>query len=69
MHKDISGQKFGKLTALYPVKTREPSNGVCRWFCSCDCGNFHIVNGNHLRTGRTKSCGCLRRKTVKNEFI
>ena len=62
---DLYGQKFGRLTVLYPTSFREPSNKTIKWKCLCDCGNYHIVNSNHLRTGATKSCGCSRRK--KNE--
>ena len=30
------------------------------WLCECDCGNTCIVEGNSLRTGNTKSCGCVK---------
>ena len=29
------------------------------WRCKCDCGNETIVSKTHLRTGHTRSCGCL----------
>ena len=56
--KDITGQKFGKLTAIKRVsKIGEP----VKWECQCDCGNTCVVSENNL--GRsTKSCGCLRHK-------
>ena len=60
--KEISNKRFGRLVALYPVEEREPTNGVRKWMCKCDCGNYHVVNGNHLRMGNTKSCGCSHRK-------
>lgn len=53
--KDISGQKFGKLTAIKRAK-REKS-GISKWICRCECGNFTQVTINHLTTGHTKSCG------------
>lgn len=57
---DLSGQKFGKLTALYPTKKRSADNSVI-WKCKCSCSNNSIieVSSNHLRTGHTKSCGCM----------
>lgn len=58
--KDITGKRFGRLVALEPTDQREPSNGVVKWLCRCDCGNLHIVNGNHLRFGRIQSCGCMQ---------
>ena len=50
---DISGQRFGLLTAISHVK------GI-RWQCSCDCGNTAVVASLDLRNGHTQSCGCLR---------
>ena len=57
--KDISGQRFGKLLAISPVR----SNGVTFWRCRCDCGNTAVVRLDSLQQGPTKSCGCLRNKT------
>lgn len=57
--KDMLGQKFGFLT----VVERSPviKNDHCAyWFCKCDCGNVVEVSGVNLRTGNTKSCGCLK---------
>lgn len=38
------------------------------WLCQCDCGNEVTVSGNRLRSGNTKSCGCLRRELVSKRF-
>lgn len=52
---DITGQKFGKLTALeYIVK-----NQKAYWKCLCECGNICIVSKNNLKSGHTQSCGCI----------
>jgi hypothetical protein len=32
--------------------------------CVCDCGRSHRVLKGSLRSGRSKSCGCLRRELV-----
>lgn len=56
---DLSGQRFGRLTALEPCGRK---NGHIVWLCRCDCGNFTEVESSELRrTNRngTKSCGCL----------
>ena len=55
---DISGQKYGRLTALYRLHNYH-KNGTY-WLCVCDCGNLSEVNIKDLRKGNTKSCGCLR---------
>lgn len=56
---DITGQKFGKLTALRYL-------GKSRWLCKCDCGEETIAVTNHLRSGHTISCGCIRSKGEYN---
>ncbi len=55
--KEMTGLKFGKLTV---IRRHDLSNGVARWFCHCECGGTAIVQGNHLRGGRTTACGCRR---------
>ena len=57
--KNLLGQKFNKLTVL----ERSPSihkDHCAYWICKCDCGNIVEVSGTNLRTGNTKSCGCLK---------
>lgn len=56
--KDLTGQKFGKLTAVYPIKSI--LNSKYYWLCSCDCGNTVEVLGTSLTSGNTKSCGCIK---------
>lgn len=61
---DITGQRFGRLTAikLIPKEERTWSNKERAWLCKCDCGNEVIVRQRNLRSSRmTKSCGCLRK--------
>ena len=29
------------------------------WLCKCQCGNELIVSASNLKSGNTKSCGCL----------
>lgn len=56
--KDIMGQRFGRLVALGPIN-RTP-RGEIMWLCQCDCGKTTNVRRNHLTTGNTQSCGCLK---------
>lgn len=60
--KDLMGQKFGILTVISRVPNDK--HGRAKWLCKCDCGNETVVQGNHLREGQTKSCGCLRAELV-----
>lgn len=57
--KDISGQKFGRLTA---IEFRGTDKGNALWLCKCDCGNEIVARGCNLKTGHTQSCGCLRKE-------
>jgi hypothetical protein len=54
---DISGQTFGRLTAI-EIAGRKYKTTL--WRCRCSCGNETIVFVAYLRSGHTKSCGCLR---------
>ena len=56
---DIIGVRYGRLTV---VKEIEPKGRIRRFLCRCDCGNEKIASMNLLRSGRTKSCGCLHRE-------
>ena len=53
---DLTNQKFGKLTALYPIYSDE--NKHTKWVCQCDCGNIVSVDMGNLRSGKSQSCGC-----------
>lgn len=55
--KDITGMKFGRLTAV-KVVGKAKGRGY-KWECVCDCGSAVGVFGVLLRRGNTRSCGCL----------
>jgi len=55
--KDLTGQVFGKLTALSPSHVNK--YGGWMWLCKCECGNETVVKSNSLVRGNTRSCGCL----------
>lgn len=52
---DLSDQRFGRWIALELVR----GSGSGRHRCRCDCGVEAVVWTSHLRSGRSKSCGCL----------
>lgn len=59
--KDEAGNVYGHLTAIKPAYKKHHR---FQWLCQCDCGNQTIVDGEHLRTGHTTSCGC--RKNIRH---
>lgn len=54
---DETGNVYGRLTVLEYV-------GNSDWRCKCSCGKKKVIRGRSLRTGETKSCGCLRREVT-----
>ena len=66
MGKDLTGQRFGRLTVLEPL----PGERRTRWRCVCDCGRETVVgSGHHLTSGNTKSCGCLHRDSARERHL
>ena len=63
---DLTGQRFGRLTVVEKKGSREYRPGRYRiyWRCKCDCGNECYVHTTDLRTGKVKSCGCLRKEIL-----
>lgn len=55
---ELSGLRFGRLTALSPTRLGNKRS----WLCRCDCDNEVVVPTSQLIGGYTKSCGCLRRE-------
>ncbi len=62
--KDLTGLRFGRLVVL-GLATKTPGNPNRRWGAQCDCGLLTVVFGMDLTSGRTLSCGCLRRDILK----
>ena len=58
--KDLSGQRFGKLTVREWAGSAP--NRQALWACDCECGNTSVVRGSQLQQGKTGSCGCVKRE-------
>lgn len=56
-YKDISGQVFGRLTAIERVGKNRFGHSL--WKCACSCGNETTTLLQSLTRGITRSCGCL----------
>jgi hypothetical protein len=59
---DLISKHFGRLTVISFAETYQ---GDARWLCRCDCGNECIVFAHNLKSGSTKSCGCLMVERVR----
>ncbi len=65
--RDLTGQRFGRLVALYPVRKEDKECKSAIWHCRCDCGGEADVSSMSLLRGLTRSCGCLNQE-VRSEM-
>ena len=61
--KDLTGERFGKLTVL--GKTGGRKNNYVVWRCRCDCGGEIDVDTHRLKRGTVTDCGCVDRTTAR----
>jgi hypothetical protein len=58
---EYPGTRYGRLIIIRRAENIARDKSIqAAWLCQCDCGNQTIVRGRQLRSGKTKSCGCLR---------
>lgn len=57
------GERYGMLVVL--VRVDDGPRRQVRYLCHCDCGQQCVVRAGALRTGTTRSCGCLRRERMR----
>ena len=72
LFKDLTGQKFGRLTAIKPIENHTNSNGksmMTKWLCRCDCGNECNVQSGNLLSGHTLSCGCYNKEQASKRSL
>lgn len=58
---DLNGLVFDRLTVLKPATN---IGRTTRWWCLCVCGQIRAISSNRLRTGETRSCGCLHKEEL-----
>jgi hypothetical protein len=51
------GARFGRLVVIARLGAEYRHS---LWLCRCTCGHQCEVRGANLKSGHTKSCGCLR---------
>ena len=63
---EFINQTFGKLKVIKHNGQQEFSDRKKHLFlCICECGNEAIVLGEHLKSKKTQSCGCLIKRKGK----
>jgi hypothetical protein len=53
---NLLGQKFNRLLVIAEA---DPISKRVAWLCKCDCENEKAIKAEELKSGGTKSCGCL----------
>jgi hypothetical protein len=62
------GDRFGRLVVLNRDLTKQ-GEGRVYWNCQCDCGNVVSLSGKVLKSGNTRSCGCLNDDVRRERII
>lgn len=61
---DLLGVRFHRLVVIERVGADH--RGHVLWRVRCDCGNETIAQASSLRTGGTRSCGCMNRERASH---
>ena len=66
---DYIGKKYGKLTVIDYQGDEYCGKAVQHFMvCKCECGTECVVNLQSIKSGQTKSCGCLKKKYYNRTF-
>ena len=64
---DLTGQTFNRLHVLGRTEGHDARSPL--YTCRCDCGTETTVSARALKSGNTKSCGCLRKESSSARAI
>jgi len=62
---NLIGQKFNRLTV---IEFGGVDNNKVKWICKCECGTIRKIAAHSLKSGATKSCGCISNEQMKSRF-
>ena len=57
--------QIGDKIERWTVLERISRNSRTYYVCECECGTKKEVRADHLKAGKSKSCGCLQKEVVK----
>lgn len=63
---DVTGEVFGRLTVIEPIRQRGKKE--IYWRCQCSCGKLTLVMAQNLREGKIQSCGCYKAERVSTRL-
>ena len=63
------GVNGSRVTVIKRIDDYIGSTGIHepQWECLCECGNIFTTTSNAVRSGQTRSCGCLLSDTAKEK--
>ena len=59
----MTGLRFGRLVVV--GRHGSSTQNCATWLCTCSCGRDCVIEGAKLRSGNTKSCGCLHDESAR----
>lgn len=59
------GDKFGRLEVVEYAGRNHRNRKT--WLCQCDCGNKKVITQDDLKSGKTNSCGCLKKEIMSKK--
>lgn len=62
---DLTGRKIHQWLVM--SEYGKDKRGNVLWFCQCRCGTRKLIKGSNLRSGHTKSCGCIQKENPNNK--
>lgn len=68
-HENLIGKRFGRLVVKEKTNFKKLNNRSIVWLCVCDCGNEKLVNTTMLKSGKTRSCGCLAKEKIPETYF
>lgn len=63
----LVGDQYGRLTV--EAFERRDAARHAHWLCACSCGVRVVVGQTALRSGDTRSCGCLRDEVAAKHCV
>jgi hypothetical protein len=64
-YRDLAGTTYGRLTVIKEVDSHDSN---ARWLCRCSCGAETVKTTETLKSGHTRSCGCIRQRGPRFEL-
>lgn len=64
---NLIGKRFGRLVVIQRAENDKSRHA--QWLCNCDCGNTIVVGARHLKSGDTRSCGCLQGELSSERLV